>query len=65
MQDKEKIDALEQYGRRQNLEIVGVPYKQGENTNKIVIEEAKLFIVELTQGQISTLHSLQPRKRNK
>ena len=36
----DKIDAVEQYGRRQNLEIVGEPEKEGEDTNKIVIEVA-------------------------
>ena len=37
-EEKEKVDALEQYGRRQNLEIVGVPLKEGENTREIVIK---------------------------
>ena len=32
LQDTEKIDAVEQYGRRQNLEIVGVPMEEGEDT---------------------------------
>ena len=43
--EKEKVDALEQYGRRQNLEIVGVPLKEGENTNEIAIEVAKMLNV--------------------
>ena len=43
---------------------MGVPYKQGENTNKIVVEVAKLLNVELTQDQISTSHRLQSQKRN-
>ena len=30
--EKEKVDALEQYYRRQNLEIMGIPFK-GENKN--------------------------------
>ena len=38
-----KIDENEQYDRRQNLEIVGIPSKTGENTNKIVQEVAKLM----------------------
>ena len=33
-----KIDENEQYDRRQNLEIAGIPSKTGENTNKIVQE---------------------------
>ena len=61
LQDTEKIDAVEQYGRRLNLEIVGVPM-EGEDTNKIVIEVAKLLQVELTSDQISTSHRL-PTKR--
>ena len=45
--EKEKVDALEQYGHRQNLEIVpvGVPLKEGENTNEIVIKVAKMLNV--------------------
>ena len=50
----EKLDCLEQYGRRQNLEIVGIPVQDGENTNAIVIEVAKLLDVSLTPEQIST-----------
>ena len=47
MKADEKVDALEQYGRRQNLEIVGIPYTEGENTNHIVTELAKLVEVEI------------------
>ena len=54
----DKIDAVEQHGRRQNLEIVGVPGKEGEDTNKIVIEVAKLLQVEITDKHISTSHRL-------
>ena len=54
----EKLDRLEQYGRRQNLEIVGIPVQDGENTNAIVIEVAKLLDVSLTPEQISTSHRL-------
>ena len=61
--EKEKVDALEQYGRRQNLEIVGVPLKEGENTNEIAIEVAKMLNVSLTPDQISTSHRLQTRPK--
>ena len=63
----DKIDAVEQYGRRQNLEIVGVPEKEGEYTNKIVIEVAKsLRKWKLPRSIItSTSHHLLVRpKRN-
>ena len=54
----EKLNRLEQYGRRQNLEIVGIPMQDGENTNAIVIEVAKLLDVNLTPEQISTSRRL-------
>ena len=60
-----KVDALEQYGRRLNLEIAGVPVKDNENTNDIVVEVAKLANVEITKDQISTFHRLAAKpKRN-
>ena len=61
--EKEKVEALEQYGRRQNLEIVGVPLKEGENTNEIAIEVAKMLNVSLTPDQISTSYRLQTRPK--
>ena len=50
----EKVDALEQYGRRQNLEIVGVPVKDNKNTNVIVLEVARLMNVKVEPHYIST-----------
>ena len=38
----EKIDNLEQYGRRQNLEIACVPDQDGKDTNAVAMEVAKL-----------------------
>ena len=63
--EKEKVDTLEQYGRRQNLEIVGVPLKEGKNTNEIVIKVAKMLNVSLSSDQISTSHRLQTRLKPK
>jgi len=57
----QKVDALEQFGRRQNLEIIGVLEQRGENTNKIVTEVAKLLDVELLPSHISTSHRLPKR----
>ena len=59
----EKLDRLEQYGRRQNLEIVGIPVQDGKKTNAIVIEVAKLLDVNLTPEQISTSHCLPAKNR--
>ena len=61
IKDADKIDALEQYGRRQNLE-VGISEKVNEDTNKIVIEMAKLLKVDIAAEHISTSHRL-PAKR--
>ena len=41
--EKEKVDALEQYGRRENLEIMDIPLKEGNNRNSIVVEVAELL----------------------
>ena len=63
--ESKKVDALEQCGRRLNLEIAGVLEKDNENTNDIVVEIAKLGNVEITKDQISTSHRLAAKpKRN-
>ena len=56
--EEEKVDAIEQYGRRLNLEISWIPIKDGKNTNEITEEIAKLVNVELFADQISTSHRL-------
>ena len=42
VKEGEKVELLEQYGRKLNLEITGVPVKDEENTNDIVVEIANL-----------------------
>ena len=61
IKDSIKVDELEQYGRRQNLEIVGAPEKEDENTNAIVLEVAKMLDVDIMSSHISTSHCL-PKK---
>ena len=56
--EEEKVNAIEQYSRRLNLEISRIPIKDGKNTNKIMEEIAKLVNVELSADQISTSHRL-------
>ena len=58
IKEMDKLDEVEQYGRRQNLEIVGVPVQENEDTNALVIEVAKLLDVEVPPDQISTSHRL-------
>ena len=61
IKDSIKVDEFEQYGRRQNLEIVGVPEKEDENTNAIVLEVAKMLDVDIMSSHISTSHRLQKK----
>ena len=61
LKEIEKIDNLEQYGRRQNLEIAGIPVQDGEDTNAVVMEVAKLLDVDILPSHISTSHRL-PKK---
>jgi len=53
-----KVDEFEQYGRRQNLEIVVVPEKENEDTNEIIQNVAKLLDVDILPCHISTSHRL-------
>ena len=53
-----QLDRLEQYGRRENLEIHGVPVAQNENTNQIVKNVASLLNVQLDNSHISTSHRM-------
>ena len=62
--ESEKPHALEQYGRRQNLEFTGIPETQGEGTNKLIVEVAEHICVEITKDQISTSHRFSARRTN-
>ena len=55
---EQQLDQLEQYGRRENLEIHGIPVMRNENTNQIIKAVAKSINVELNDSQISTSHRL-------
>ena len=58
IKNTEKLDAVEQHGRRQNLEIKGMPIVYGEDTNKIVVEVARSLNVDISTDDISTSHRL-------
>ena len=55
---KKHLDEVEQYGRRENLEILGIPMIRIENTNHITKTVAKCLNVELDDSHISTSHRL-------
>ena len=56
---KIQLERLEQYGRRENLELHGIPPSQNENTNEIVKRMASLLNVKIDNSQISISNRLQ------
>ena len=55
-----QLDQLEQYGRRENLEIHGIPVTKNENTRRIVKDLAISLNVKLDDTHISTCHRMPP-----
>ena len=56
--EAEKVDALEQYRPCQNLEIIGVPVTEKEDTAEIVLEVAKALDLPISRSDISIAHRL-------
>lgn len=55
---------MQQYSRRDNIEIVGVPYKQRENLHDIAAKIASFYnISSYRSSDISIIHRLQDSKR--
>ena len=61
-EDKQKIDDIDQYNRRQNLIFEGVPTMETENVNDIVIRLVKKFDVSIQDSDISIAHKLPIKK---
>ena len=59
-----KLDELEQYDRRQNLELVGVPHEENEDVTQIVLDLAGTIGVDLEEGDISIAHRLPQKRRS-
>jgi len=63
---QDRLNELEQYGRRVNLEIHGVPVQGGrveeEKTEEVVKELAKKINVDYAPREVHKLHRLQKRK---
>ena len=53
-----KLDALEQYGRRDNLELHGIPEQKNEDTNFLIKKFASQPNLKIDDQQISTSHRL-------
>lgn len=60
-----KLDAIDQYSRRQNLEIHGVPIIENEDVIDIVCKISKLVGVKVEKKDISTAHRMPPKRRAK
>ena len=58
-----QLEELDQYGRRENLEVHGIPWSQNENTNAIVKKVAESLKVKLDDKDISTSHRLYPNNK--
>ena len=56
-----KLDGIDQYSRRQNLEFHGVPQTSNENVINIVVKIGKVLGVDINQNDISSAHRL-PQK---
>ena len=58
-----QLEELDQYGRRENLEVHGIPWSQNENTNAIVKKVTESLKVKLDDKDISTSHRLHPNNK--
>jgi len=57
-----KVNNLEQYSKRCCLEIQGIPYKDNENTEEVVVYLVKQLGINITGPEISLAHRLAPSK---
>ena len=58
------MNNLEQYSRRCCLEIKGIPYKDNENTEEVVVYLVKQLGINITGSEISVAHRLAPPKNS-
>lgn len=55
---EQNLDDLESYNRRNNLEIINIPQRQGEETDKIVEKIAEILEVDLNPTEIEASHRI-------
>ena len=58
---KERVDELEQYGRRNSFRLSGVPESSDENTDEIVKTVAKSIGVDISDENIDRSHRVGPK----
>ncbi|XP_070546414.1 uncharacterized protein [Ptychodera flava] len=59
---QEELHDLQQYSRRNNIEIHGIPQRNGEDTNDIVVRVAAAVGVDITPNDIDISHRLPSRQ---
>ncbi|XP_077969107.1 uncharacterized protein LOC144422939 [Styela clava] len=59
------FEDLAQYVRRENLEFHGIPYREGENTDNIIVKIGKVLGIEVERLDISVSHRLPRRDSTK
>ena len=63
LEEQFKLDEVEEYDRRQNLEFQGVPFKDNEDVTHITLDLVNKLGVDLKEKDISIAHRLFQRQR--
>ena len=64
-EEASKLDGLDQYGRRQNLEFEGVPFTEGKDVVDLVVRIGNLVGTKVKRNDISTAHRLPSKRHSK
>ena len=64
-EEASKLDGLDQYGRRQNLEFEGVLVTEGKDVVYLVVRIGNLVGAKVKRNDISTAHCLPPKRHSK
>ena len=60
---KDRVDHLEQYGRRENIRINGIPEMEDKNTTQVVLKLGEVIKADLFEDHINSSHRM-GRKRD-
>ena len=55
------LEQLEHYGRRENLEFLGIPQMTNENTNEMIKKLVKKLNIEICEKDISISHRIKKK----
>ena len=61
--NKDKLDDIEQYTRRQNFIFEGIPVNEDEDINKTIIQLVEKLNLKITDQDISIAHRLLSKKQ--